>query len=316
MRCPVCGSSQFSPRVDDLIDLDNLNFKVHSTFGVELVKCRECEFLFAAHVHEKTLEKCYRDLGLQAMDNADLTALRVYTAEERREICRQQLEFLSHHADCPLDRRLVFAMGRADVAGEFIDEGASLAIVEMVPSLEVDDRYADRITRFAESDLNDESSVSAFDAVALSNVMERLPNPKFQLRRASRLLEEGGFLLIELPDEMMLAETYGYYGIHHISFFSPKSLRRLVEDEGSFDVVVMNSCNQSLSDLLRTGEFKNQVRSGPVDDGRVIQAVLRNTRPNSDVMSLANNDPEDHLYALGMHCMLLNIHLQNLGQQG
>jgi SAM-dependent methyltransferase len=311
VKCAICGSSDFSHRVDDLENLDNLEFKVHNVFGVELIHCKNCDLLFAGHFHQDTLYRCYAGLNLELVPAESLDSLRFYSEEVRRDICAQQHEYLSSHVGNNLGNCLLYVAGRSDGATEFLPGTESLSVVDMVPSAKLKSINGTPIHNLDESALDLPDNIGSFDTVVVSNVLERLLNPKLQIRRISRLLKENGVAFIEAPNERLLADTYGYYGAHHINFFSADSLRQLIEQEGSFDILDFGSANQPIDDLLRTGQFKHEHRVSNDAEGRTYQIVLRNIRPNTMISDLQKVDPQTSLYSLGMQNMLLNIHMQN-----
>ena len=86
-----------------------------------------------------------------------------------------------------------------------------------------------------------------FDAVRLNHVLEHTPDPLRELRRARRLIAGDGVLLIGVPNLAGLSvrlkswqsrlglkrRRWKHYGaLHHLWFFTPATLARLVEAAG------------------------------------------------------------------------------------
>lgn len=78
----------------------------------------------------------------------------------------------------------------------------------------------------------------SFDAVTLSHVIEHLLDPLATLRECGRILKPGGRLIVATPNIQSLGHGYwkrSWVGLdppRHIILFSPRALRRLVEQAG------------------------------------------------------------------------------------
>ena len=86
-----------------------------------------------------------------------------------------------------------------------------------------------------------------FDAIRFNQVLEHTPDPLAQLRAARRVVSDGGILLIGVPNIAawgtrlknwqsrlgLKRRRWKHYGaLHHLWFFTPATLRRLVEAAG------------------------------------------------------------------------------------
>jgi 2-polyprenyl-3-methyl-5-hydroxy-6-metoxy-1,4-benzoquinol methylase len=86
----------------------------------------------------------------------------------------------------------------------------------------------------------DEAALPAesFDAITLSHVVEHLLEPVATLRQCARVLKPGGRLVLATPNTHSLGHGYwrkNWVGLdppRHIFLFSPRSLRRCVEEAG------------------------------------------------------------------------------------
>ena len=67
-----------------------------------------------------------------------------------------------------------------------------------------------------------------FDLVILSHVIEHLEYPRKMLYEASRV---GKYIFVEVPleDNLRLEKDYKFNKVGHINFFSPKTIRRLIQ---------------------------------------------------------------------------------------
>lgn len=95
-------------------------------------------------------------------------------------------------------------------------------------------------------------ALGGFDAAYMSFVLEHLPNPGTVLGRLTAVLPPGGILCIEVPNDFnplqalvegsLGAKPYWVAPDHHLNYFTPAGLRRLldvsgydcVETEGTF----------------------------------------------------------------------------------
>ncbi len=97
-------------------------------------------------------------------------------------------------------------------------------------------------------------SPHSFDIIHLSHVLEHVPSPRSTVRMAKRLLRPGGYLIIEVPFQFgngfdFLARRIGRShpykdpSFHHVYFYSPKTLRRILRKEGLFPTIRTYSAN-------------------------------------------------------------------------
>lgn len=88
-----------------------------------------------------------------------------------------------------------------------------------------------------------------FDVITMFEVIEHLEDFNSFIQSAALLLNDGGTLIISTPNSKMTWRPDLDYPPHHLSRFSPLSLRRLLE---RFDLKVLCQKEQmSLFDLLR-----------------------------------------------------------------
>jgi 2-polyprenyl-3-methyl-5-hydroxy-6-metoxy-1,4-benzoquinol methylase len=82
---------------------------------------------------------------------------------------------------------------------------------------------------------------ASFDIITMWDVIEHLPHPQAELRQAHRLLKPGGAVVIHTIDiESSFARIMGHRWPWlmemHLYYFSPRTLRRMLEDVG-FEVI-------------------------------------------------------------------------------
>lgn len=82
-----------------------------------------------------------------------------------------------------------------------------------------------------------------FDGIHISHVLEHLPDPNEAIKQLKKWVKPGGWIYIEVPlqfDGLLEKfqsyrkppKTFDIFSIHHCSFFSPHSLRILLEKHG------------------------------------------------------------------------------------
>lgn len=105
-----------------------------------------------------------------------------------------------------------------------------------------------------------------FDVVVLSHIFEHVVKPYEFLEEVKRILKKGGLLIIQLPNieglpvklqKIRREVWYGYWPTQHIWHFTPKTIRRFLEDEG-FKILELHTRQPmhyektgSLLDILR-----------------------------------------------------------------
>jgi 2-polyprenyl-3-methyl-5-hydroxy-6-metoxy-1,4-benzoquinol methylase len=281
MNCPLCESND----VHAIIRTDEAGRTVHGTFhfvfGVKILRCNACDFVFADYIHPDVVDFYYRKMCRKDMSQDDLKVLR----ESSHKNGLSQLRSLEPYLPESLGTVLDFGGGAGEAARLYVDR------VDKVYISEKDDTYvkalkADPNLQFVEDDVLDNDKYAGFfDLIIHSNTLEHLQNPVYQLARLSKIIKTDGLLFIEIPDEAETAAAYNFYGRQHILFFSLDTARLLVEKQGSFDIVDIRACGQSLSDLKKDWVVKWDYDKLQTDDGRVLRLVLKNTRPSETVVA-------------------------------
>ncbi len=101
-----------------------------------------------------------------------------------------------------------------------------------------------------------------FDLVLMMDLIEHLPSPGKGVRKAFEILKPGGLLVVETPNldgaaARVLGAEWGLIApLHHLYYFTPATLKRLVSECG-FSVESVEFPFWGLSDLLfSAGSFK------------------------------------------------------------
>lgn len=95
-----------------------------------------------------------------------------------------------------------------------------------------------------------------FDVIHMNHVLEHLPSPLAALRSCQRLLREGGYVVLEVPQQLLNDldrakrlfgkgnAAFNIYSLHHTYFYNPSNFRFLLEKAG-FDVQSLATANSS-----------------------------------------------------------------------
>jgi len=125
-----------------------------------------------------------------------------------------------------------------------------------------------------------------FDVVTAFQVFEHLPDPSGELAKLRRTLKQDGLLLIEVPNiETWTVRVMGSHHRHfvpdHLYFFSPRTLRALVVQQG-FEPLVLYRPKRymTLWHLVGWGG-----RLLGLQAGRLAEAIMRKIRIEDKVVS-------------------------------
>ena len=219
--CPACGSGEWQ----------TLFVKGGFTF----VRCERCELVFSnPQVREEVVEEEYRTGG-----SNDLW-VDVLLSERQLAMDREKFGEL-------LDELEPFRGG-----GRLLDVGCSIGLFLKL----AEERgwqgegieFSDRARTHAQEEygLNvidtplEESGYAdgAFDVVTLNSVIEHVNEPRRMLAEIRRILAPGGALYVITPNVDSLAcrvlheRAATFDGRNHLVYFSPRTLGRLLEEQG------------------------------------------------------------------------------------
>lgn len=138
--------------------------------------------------------------------------------------------WLQSHADADIGNGSMLDFGGAD--GRFLPDFSGPKHVFEISDVPP----AESVTRISR-----ESDLKTYSYVQLAHVLEHVPEPLALVRKVAALVEENGYLFVEvpqdLPDQIIDALRSGSgvnsLGIHeHINFYSASAVRKLLEASG------------------------------------------------------------------------------------
>jgi 2-polyprenyl-3-methyl-5-hydroxy-6-metoxy-1,4-benzoquinol methylase len=219
--------------------------------GYPIVRCDACGLVYAnPQVDEALILDEYRAAGERAND----LWVDVLTSPRQLELDRAKfgeiLDELEPHrgrgrlldvgTSIGLFLRLALDRGWEGTGTEFGERALAYAREEL--GLEVDDRPLDQLE-------------GEFDVVTLNSVLEHVNQPRAMLREVHRLLAPGGAVYLIVPNVESLAcrvlheRAATFDGRNHLVYFSPGTLRDVLEREG-FAVVETHTRVASLDPVL------------------------------------------------------------------
>ena len=256
--CPVCGASAHT--------------ELFVKGGYPIVRCDECTLVFSnPQVVEDVVLGEYREGG-----SNDLW-VDVLTSERQLAMDREKFDEI-------LDELEPY---RGE--GRLLDVGTSIGLFLR---LALDRGWSGRGTEFGRRALayaRDELAVPVddtpietidgeHDVVTVLSVLEHVNRPREFLREVSRLLRPGGATYLIVPNVDSLAtrvlheRAATFDGRNHLLYFSPRTLRDVLDREG-FDVVRMRTRVSSLDAVLEWLTYREPYTGGPRDDDPLVEVA-------------------------------------------
>lgn len=145
-----------------------------------------------------------------------------------------------------------------------------------------------------------DQTAELFDLVAMSHVLEHVPEPAIFLKKLLEgPLSESGLLFVEVPNDpshwLKIQIDEKYRGLGHVNYFTPKSLQQVIEAAG-MEVISSRLCGKSLHSHIRSVTGGSLVRR--------VRGVLRRVFPKRaalpDYSSSPPNDEGIYLQTLAI----------------
>lgn len=150
-------------------------------------------------------------------------------------------------------------------------------------------------TNFFSASIADQSK----DLITMFEFIEHVPDPGAFLKRAEDVLRPGGILYLTTPnfnslDRLLLGHRWEAIHVEHLTYFTPRTLKRLLADRTGLHLVEMQTRNMSvgltsavLSRFVRSDSVRSKAHDGiaPSCDAR---ASIENSATLRAVKHLVN----------------------------
>jgi len=258
--CCICGSPalrRFSAHASDTRD----------RAPVAIVECRSCAFAWQYPVGRTEHESvAWFDA---AYEGNDPTKSGYFSTEGKREIAQLELEFVNG-LPTPGRSLLDIGAGSGVFAMQAVDSGWSVTAID--PALDaVRLPRSDRL-RVLRGTLDDIRIDERFDVITLWDVIEHATSPAELVADATRRLDDDGWIVVETGNYKSAARVTGgidhwIYQLDHRWYFSPDSLRLLLEELGFREFV--------LSDRVLRPGWNGSVRFSGPSRRNLLKAAIR-----------------------------------------
>lgn len=235
IACPLCKSKDFKILYASTFTPKDFSQKAmvkhlknsldNYTKHGQIVKCRNCSLVYTNPMEDlKKIESAYEDVEDKEY---------LQTEKFRKILLSQHLNLVERFSKIGkiLDVG-AFAGYFLELAKEHGWEG-----VGVEPSQWATKEAKKRGVTIVGKTLNDVKTSKAYDAIVLWDVIEHLPNPKKSMEQIKKIIKKNGIIVMSTPNiDSMFARVTGsrcpFFIRMHFILYSPKTLRKLFEDNG------------------------------------------------------------------------------------
>jgi 2-polyprenyl-3-methyl-5-hydroxy-6-metoxy-1,4-benzoquinol methylase len=244
VRCVCCRESDFVPVAGTCRDTDRYS----------VVRCRACGLTQLSPTPNESEHEEFHDLDLQSESILDTNDVDLVVARKVWDT----------------ERRVAFIQERFSESAAVLDVGSGYGV--LLGQLA---RCGYRVTgvepsaarRAVSRQITDAPTVSAglpslpmslgrFDAILLIHVLEHLVDPVEALTSVNKLMEQGGSLVIEVPnvDDLLVEGSDAFRNFYwqraHVSYFSAATLKSVLLRAGFATVAVEGVQRYGLENLM------------------------------------------------------------------
>ena len=272
--CRLCQSSNHELISEDL------------SFGIDIFKCHECEFIQSDYVSDSALKYYYSQIYRDHLTKEELDMFR----EKSFAQAMSQLEFLQTQIPgIKLSNSLDFGGSNGELAKILKKISTNVFITESDPQYINLLKQEKSIKWIDESELSKDDYHHFFDLITISHVFEHLNDPLSALDRFSMLLKKNGYLLVDIPNEVELLMGFNFQAKGHLLYFTVDTLKELIEKHGSFKILEIRTCNRSVEDFISSNfELDEDYSLHDTPNGTVIRTLLTNKSPKNQVNTFSN----------------------------
>lgn len=306
INCPLCDR-------DDYIEIYHQKAKWLNIKYTNVV-CKNCGFIFR---NPTTDWKDY--LQLYKLDNSLLSSTQYVNYEEgsrSSKLRSERLKFLFDNIS--FNRGNVLDVGGGDgfLLDGFDNNLWNKVMIEPGNLANVAKRKGIKVFKVGIEKFDYQKN---FNIIMCISVMEHLLNPKVIVKKAFKLLNNSGYLFLEVPNSLKPSiKISEFYSFEHICGFTLDSLQYLLNSEGFKILIIDNDC--SVSSLRIIAKKDNQLKgtSPKFDCSKIINVINRYKLERSNFEKLIKEklkfifDKTYHnkiaVYGAGNHTIqLLNI---------
>jgi 2-polyprenyl-3-methyl-5-hydroxy-6-metoxy-1,4-benzoquinol methylase len=262
--CLLCASPDVRP------------VATNQSFGINIVQCKACGFVHSEYVSEWCLQQYYATYYRGSQDASGIETHRVKGAGQ----AASQMAYL--RARIPgLTVRAALDYGTAEgsLAHQLTGVAAQVFVTEMDPQFVALLRAERALTLVDDAALREPRFHGFFDLACLSHVLEHLNDPYVALDLFATIVKPGGWLLVDIPNEVRLLAA-GFQGKGHLSYFTTETFARFVEVQGMFDLREIRTVNREVDDFIASKfTLAEDYSIERARDGTVIRALLQCREP-------------------------------------
>lgn len=251
MICKICSSNNVSLHLKDIPFVDL--YKIISNLKYNYYKCNECKTIFVDPTpSKKELDLVYNNPQYYLSWEEDITKNEKIRLESDFKKANLFLKKISRH------------IGQS---GKILDIGCALGhfLYWMTPYFS--ELYGTEYSDYALSNMTDKKIKTSkefigkfddnfFDVICAWEVLEHTTNPKEFIKEVKRILKPGGKLLLSFPNSQSVAFTilkqkwYQVVPPEHLFFFSSKSVRLLLNEEGFQNIQMFSGSRYEINPNL------------------------------------------------------------------
>lgn len=261
LKCIICNSPQLK------------KIRVNKSFGVNIVECCSCNFVQSEYVSDKTLDEYYKNYYL----DLDEEKMVQYGQGQSKQGESQVIYIKEICADLRFANVLDYGASLGKLAERLVSISDKVYVVEYNPVfIEILDKMGMFVV-LNKKNLFNHKFENYFDLITISHILEHMPDPLALLDNFSYILKKNAYLMVDLPNEVLLLKGHNFQAFGHLHYFTIESLVNMINTQGKFEILDIRHCNRTVRDFIDS-RFKLQEDYSITksEDGTVIRAMLRN----------------------------------------
>lgn|GEM_PF-424160 len=266
-NCLICDHHHLEPLTNN------------RSFGVMFKKCTACGFIQSEYVSKKALSIYYDNFY-----RGQLTPPQIELARQKTHLqALSQMAYINEIVgELRFDKALEIGAADGALAKLLKNHTTHVYVTEADPNYARLLKAEKELRFIDEADFNRPKYNQFFDLIAISHVLEHLPNPLAAITQYARMLKPNGHLFIDLPNEAQMLVDTGFQANGHLSYFNPDTFLKMVAETDAFEVVECRTCNHSIEAFIASGfRMEEDYESTQTENGTVIRALLRRTKKSA-----------------------------------